>query len=113
MRSGFCNNRVSVIDAWDGISQIELVEPFGSLLTVGDWGEIAPDYDQTLTMAATKYANANNYRGLPHLNGARLATSTFIPGTTVEVPPDGSGGGGGGGGGGYSAFAVDFAAGTG
>jgi hypothetical protein len=48
MRSGFCKNRVSVIDAWDGTSQIELVEPFGNLLTVGDWGEIAPDYDQTL-----------------------------------------------------------------
>lgn len=104
MRSGFCTNRVSVLDAWDGISQIELVEPFGNLLTVGDWGEIAPDYDQTLSLSVSKYSNANNYRGFPYLTGARFAGSTFIPGTTVEVPADTSSGT-------YEAFAVEFAAG--
>jgi hypothetical protein len=113
MRSGFCKNRVSVIDAWNGTSQIELVEPFGNLLTVGDWGEIAPDYDQTLEMADSKYGTAlglladggpNNYRGFPHLTGARISTSTFVPGTTVvpgptddpSAPPSGDGGSGGG-----------------
>jgi len=121
MRSGFCKNRVSVIDSWDGISQIELVEPFGNLLTVGDWGEIAPDYDQTLAMAVAKYGaaigiladgGANNYRGFPHLTGSRISSSTFVFGTTVEFPPDGSGGGGGGGVGGYTPFAVEFAEGS-
>ncbi|MCP1852108.1 MULTISPECIES: baseplate hub domain-containing protein [unclassified Bradyrhizobium] len=43
MRSGHCTNRASDIDAWDGTSQIEIVVPFGHLLQVGDWGEIAPD----------------------------------------------------------------------
>jgi hypothetical protein len=114
MRNGFCKNRVSVIDAWDGISQIELVEPFGNLLTVGNWGEIAPDYDQTLEMEDTKYNNSNNYRGFPHLTGARIATSTFIPGTTVVPGPTddpGAGGGGDGGGGGGDGLAVEFLAG--
>lgn len=105
-------NHASDIDAWNGTSQIELVVPIGSLLAVGDWGEIAPDYDQTLAMAVNKYANANNYRGFPYLTGARVATSTFIPGTTVDTPTDG-GGGGGGGGGSYTPAAVEFAAGTG
>lgn len=122
MRNGFCKNRVSVIDAWDGTSQIELIEPFGNLLTVGDWGEIAPDYDQTLDMAVDKYGDdiglladggANNYRGFPHLTGAKIATSTFIPGTTVVPGPDDdpAGGGGGGGGGGGDGLYVEFAAG--
>ena len=110
MRSGFCKNRVSVIDAWDGVSQIELVEPFGNLLTVGDWGEIAPDYDQTLAMTVAKYANPNNYRGFPYGSGVRIASSTFIPGVTVENPPDGTSGGGGGET--YTPFAVEFAEGA-
>jgi hypothetical protein len=115
MRSGFCKNRVSVIDAWDGTSQIELVEPFGNLLTVGDWGEIAPDYNQTLEMADSKYNNPNNYRGFPHLTGAKVATSTFIPGTTVVPGPTddpAAGTGGGTGGGGTDALAVEFLAGA-
>jgi hypothetical protein len=113
MRSGYCKNRASDVNAWDGASQISLVVPFGGLLSVGDWGEIAPDYDQTLDMAVDKYGNADNYRGFPHLTGARAATSTFIPGVTVDTPIDDPGGGGGGGGGGYSAFAVEFLAGAG
>lgn len=121
MRSGLLTNRGSEIDAWDGTSQISLVKPFANYLEVGDWGEIAPDYDQTLDMAVDKYGSAtdlladggaNNYRGFPHLTGARIASSTFIPGVTVDSPPDaddpGAGEGGGGGGGGYEAFAVEF-----
>ncbi len=38
-------------------------------------------------MDVSKYDNANNYRGFPHLTGARIATSTFIPGTTVSPGP--------------------------
>ncbi|SDC06338.1 Uncharacterized conserved protein [Bradyrhizobium brasilense] len=123
MRSGYCNNRPSDIDAWDGISQVELVVPFGGLLAVGDWGEIAPDYDETLDMAVEKYGaaiglladgGANNYRGIPHLTGSKVATSTYVPGTTVDTPTDGGDGGGGdpGGGGGYTTSAVEFAAGS-
>lgn len=118
MRTGLCKNRVSVIDAWDGISQIELVEPFGNLLTVGAWGEIAPDYDQTLAMADDKFDNSNNYRGFPHLTGAKIATSTFIPGTTITPGPTddaggSGGGGGGGGGGGDGGYMVEFEGGAG
>lgn len=116
MRNGFCKNRVSVIDVWDGTSQVELVEPFGNLLTVGEWGEISPDYDQTLDMADDKFGNSNNYRGFPHLTGARIATSTFIPGTTVTPGPTDDPGagesGGGGGGGDGGGFLVEFAAGS-
>jgi len=124
MRSGTMKNRASDIDVWDGTSQVSLVVPFGNLLEVGDWGEIAPDYDQTLDMAVDKYGlaltsfaggadgGANNFRGFPHLTGARGTTSTYIPGVTVDSPPDaddpGAGGGGGGPGGGYEAFAVEF-----
>lgn len=107
MRSGYCKNRVSDIDAWNGTSQIELVVPFGSLLEVGDWGEIAPDYDQTLDMLVTKYDDANNYRGFPHITGSRVATSTYVPGTTVDTSTDGGGGGSG-----YSSEAVEFEAGS-
>ncbi|MES5486552.1 DUF2163 domain-containing protein [Bradyrhizobium sp. INPA03-11B] len=132
MRSGYCANRASNIDAWDGVSQIEMVVPFGGLLSVGDWGEIAPDYDRTLNMAVAKYGaaigliadgGANNYRGFPHITGARVATSTFIPGTTIDTPSGGFGTGGGGGGGGdgggggsipggYTPYAVEIAAGS-
>lgn len=120
MRSGAMKNRASDIDAWDGTSQIEIVVPFGNLLEVGDWGEIAPDYDQTLDMAVDKYGasigiladgGANNYRGFPHLAGTKLNSSTFIPGVIVDFPgddPGGGVGGGGGGGDGYEAFAVEF-----
>ncbi|MCP1832841.1 hypothetical protein [Bradyrhizobium sp. USDA 4545] len=119
MRSGYCSNRVSDVDAWDGTSQIEMVVPFADLLTVGDWGEIAPDYDQTLDMAVDKYGaaiglladgGANNYRGFPHLTGARTATSTYVPGTTVDTPTDD--GDGGGDPSGYSTTAVEFEAGS-
>lgn len=116
MRTGYCTGRASDIDAWDGTSQIEIVVPFGNLLAVGDWGEIAPDYDQTLDMAVAKYDNANNYRGFPHLTGSKVATSTFIPGTTVDTgsgdPGGGDDGGDPGGGGGYVAAAVEFLAGS-
>ncbi|MES5483568.1 DUF2163 domain-containing protein [Bradyrhizobium sp. INPA03-11B] len=120
MRSGYCANRASDIDAWDGVSQVEMVVPFGGLLSVGDWGEIAPDYDQTLDMAVAKYGaaigmvadgGANNYRGFPHITGARTATSTYVPGTTIDTPI--GGGGGGGGGGSYVAYAVEIAGGAG
>lgn len=117
MRSGYMNGRASDIDAWDGTSQIELVDPFASLLEVGDWGEIAPDYDKTLDMAVSKYGaaigvladgGANNYRGFVHLTGARTATSTYVPGTTVDTPTDPGGGDTGE----YVAEAVEFAAGA-
>lgn len=112
MRSGFLKNRGSKIDAWDGATyQLELVSPFANLLEPGDWLEIAPDCDKTLDMCVNKYSNANNYRGFPHITGARLATSTFIPGTTV-VPGPTDDPGAGSGGGGYSAFAVEFEAGS-
>lgn len=108
IQSGFCKSRVSNVDAWDGISQIELEEPIGRLLTVGDWGEIAPDYDQTLDMAVSKYDNADNYRGFPHLTGAKVATSIFIPGTTVVPGPTDDPGAGTS----YEGYAVEFAAGA-
>lgn len=127
MRSGALENRASDVDAYDsGTNQISLVVPFGNLLEVGDWGEISPDYDQTLDMAVDKYGaalgaladgGANNYRGFPHLTGALAhGGGTFIPGVTVDTPFDaddpGSGGGGGGGGGAYDAFAVEFEGGS-
>lgn len=113
MRSGFCKNRSSKINAWDGTTFIlEMVSPFASLLEIGDWLEIAPDCDKTLDMCVDKYDNANNYRGFPHITGARLATSTFIPGTT-DVPGPTDDPGAGGGGGSYSAYAVEFEEGAG
>jgi hypothetical protein len=87
MRSGFCKNRVSVIDAWDGISQIELVEPFGNLLVVATGARSRRTMTRRLEMEDSKYNNSNNYRGFPHLTGARIATSTFIEGTTVVPGP--------------------------
>lgn len=119
MRTGTLKNRGSDVDAWDGISQVGLVVPFANYLEIGDWGEIAPDYDQTLDMAVAKYDNANNYRGFPHLTGARLATSTYVPGTTPSPAPGPSPGPGPSPnpgptpGGGYSAAAVEFEDGTG
>lgn len=122
MRSGYLKNRASLVDAWDGISQISMESPFGSLLQVGDWGEIARDYDQTLDMAIDEYGvplgiladgGANNYRGFPHLAGTRLNSSTFIPGVIIDFPDDDpGGGGGGGGGGGYEASWVEFESGS-
>lgn len=133
MRSGYLKGLQSDLNSWDGTSEIGLVVPFADLLTVGDWGEIAPGYDQTLDMAVDKYGaaltsvteaisadgGANNYRGFPHITGARFFTSQFIPGVSVDSPADaddpgaGAGGGGGGGGGGYEAFAVEFESGSG
>lgn len=123
MRSGYWTNQGSLVNAWDGTSQISLEKPIGNQLQVGDWGEIASDYDQTLDMAVGKYGasigiladgGANNYRGFPHLTGAKLALSTFVPGVIVSFPPDDPGGGGGSGpsGDGYDAFAVEFLSGS-
>lgn len=126
MRSGYLKGKQSDLNFWDGTSEIGLVVPFADLLTVGDWGEIAPGYDQSLDMAVDKYGSpltsvtepisadggANNYRGFPHITGTRFFTQQFIPGVSVDSEPDaddpGAGGGGGGGGGGYEAFAVEF-----
>jgi hypothetical protein len=125
MRSGYMKGFGSDLNSWNGSSQIGLVVPFGEKLTVGDWGEISPGYDQTLDMAVDKYGSAltsvtepisadggaNNYRGFPHITGARFFTSQFIPGVSVDSEPDADdpgAGGGGGGGGGYEAFAVEF-----
>lgn len=129
MRSGYLKNHGSLVDAWDGVSQIGLEKPIGNLLEVGDWGEIAPDYDQTLDMAVDKYGTALttfpggadggnlNFRGLPHITGARIFVSTHIGGVTVDSAADaddpGAGEGGGGGGGGeYEPFAVEFESGS-
>jgi hypothetical protein len=131
MRTGYMKGFLSDVDAYDqGTNQISIVMPFGNLLEVGDWGEISPGYDQTLDMAAEKYGAAltsvtepisadggpNNYRGFPHITGARFFTSQFIPGVSEDSPADaddpGAGGGEGGEGGGYEAFAVEFLAGT-
>lgn len=122
LRSGYLKGKQSELNSWDGTSEIGLVVPFGDLLTVGDWGEIAPGYDQSLDQAVDRYGaaigiladgGANNYRGFPHITGSRFFTQQFIPGVSVDSEPDaddpGAGsGGGGGGGGGYEAFAVEF-----
>lgn len=128
MRTGYMKGFQSKVDAYDqGTSQISLVVPFGLKLQVGDWGEITPGYDQTLAQAVSKYGlpltsvtepisadgGANNYRGWPHITGARLMLSTHIPGITVSSDagaddPGAGGGGGGEGGGGYESFWVEF-----
>lgn len=126
MRSGYLKGKQSDVYSWNGSNEIGLVVPFANLLEVGDWGEIAPGYDQSLDMAVDKYGSAltsvteaisadggaNNYRGFPHITGARLATTTVIPGITPDSPEgaDDPGGGGGDGGGGedYEAVAVEF-----
>lgn len=120
MRSGTMKNWGSKVNAFDsGTGQIALVKPLGRLVEVGDTGEIAPHYDQSLDMAVDKYGDAMdatadggalNYRGWPHLTGARFTGATQIPGITVDSPEDADdpGAGGGGGGGGFEAFAVEF-----
>jgi hypothetical protein len=131
MRSGYMKGFQSDVDVYvQASNQIGLVIPFGNKLTVGDWGEITPGYDQTLDMAVDKYGTAltsvteansadggaNNYRGIPHitgtLNGGR---GTFIPGVSVDSAADEDDPGAGGGegeGGGYEAFAFEFESGS-
>jgi hypothetical protein len=110
-RSGYCKNMVAKIRTWSAAAiQVEMVQPFALLMAPGDWIEIAPDCDDTLDMCTTKYGNAYNYRGFPHLTGSKVVTSTIVPGvTTFPGPTDDPGGGGVGG---YSAIAVEFAAGS-
>jgi hypothetical protein len=116
VRSGYCTNMVAKVRTWSAASlQVEMVQPFALLLSTGDWIEIAPDCDKTLTMCVNKYGNAFNYRGFPHLTGSSLVTATVVPGVTPFPGPTddpGGGGGGGGGGSGYAPFAVEFAAGS-
>lgn len=115
MRSGYSKNRVAKINAWNASSkQVTIVQPFGGLIAVNDWIEIAPDCDKTLEMCSNKYANNFNYRGFGHLTGDKVTTSTVIEGTTDigSLPTDDPGSGGGGGGGSYTANAVTFAAGA-
>jgi uncharacterized phage protein (TIGR02218 family) len=111
VRSGYCNNRVAQVRTWSAASgQVEMVQPFALLLSTGDWIEIAPDCDKTLTMCVSKYSNAFNYRGFPHLTGSSLVTATVVPGVTpFPGPTDDPGGSTGTG---YSPFAVEFAAGA-
>lgn len=123
MRSGYLKGKQSDLNSWDGTSQIGLVVPFANLLEVGDWGEIAPGYDQSLDMAFNMYGTPrttfaggadggpNNYRGFPHITGTAFYNSQFIPGVSTDSAPDADdpgAGGAGGGGGGYEAFAVEF-----
>jgi hypothetical protein len=125
MRSGYLKGFQSDLNSWDGTDTIGLVVPFADFLEVGDWGEIAPGYDQSLDMAVAMYGSPLtsfaggadggnlNYRGFPHITGTLRPGQTFIPGVTPDSPPDdddpGAGGGEGGeGGGGYESFWVEF-----
>jgi len=88
VRSGYCKNMVAKVRTWSAASlQVEMVQPFALLLSAGDWIEIAPDCDKTLTMCVTKYDNANNYRGFPHLTGSSVVTATVVPGVTTFPGP--------------------------
>lgn len=79
MRSGYSNNRSARIGSWRASDyQVTVFQPLGELIAVGDWLEIAPDCDKTLNMCVTKYGNAFNYRGFPHLAGDKFVTSIII-----------------------------------
>lgn len=107
VRSGYCKNMVANVRTWSAASgQVEMVQPFALLLTEGDWIEVAPDCDKTLTMCVDKYANAFNYRGFPHLTGSSLVTATVVPGVTPFPGPTDDPGAGG------DSLAVEFTAGS-
>lgn len=72
VRSGPFKNRAVKIGAWSpGSFGITSYTPFGLFVIAGDWVEIAPDCNQTITMCKTKYDNVLNFRGFPYQTGAR------------------------------------------
>jgi hypothetical protein len=59
------------VGSWDSATlTIQTYLPC-NLAAVGDFAEIAPDCDHTITMCATKYSNALNFRGFPDQQGAK------------------------------------------
>ena len=52
-----------------GTAEIELRAPFPFALEVGDTVEIIAGCDRTIATCRSKFANANNFKGQPHLPG--------------------------------------------
>lgn len=64
------------LGAWTQSSMLAgSLQPIGTLVAEGDWGFIWQDCDKTLDMCDDRHANAVNYGGFAHFEGAKAATA--------------------------------------
>lgn len=65
-----------------GLIEIELWQPMGEAIAIGDAITITAGCDKRLETCATRFANAVNYRGFPHMPGNDFLTAVAQPGST-------------------------------
>lgn len=65
----------------DGTVEIELWQPFGEPVAVGDAIIATAGCDKRLETCAARFANAVNYRGFPHMPGNDFVTAIAQPGS--------------------------------
>lgn len=62
--------------------EIELWQPMGEAITVGDTATATAGCDKRIETCAARFANAINYRGFPHMPGNDFITAVAQPGST-------------------------------
>jgi uncharacterized phage protein (TIGR02218 family) len=65
-----------------GLVEIELWQPMGEPIAVGDTITATAGCDKRLDTCAARFANAINYRGFPHMPGNDFVTAVAQPGST-------------------------------
>lgn len=65
-----------------GMIEIELWQPMGEPITIGDTISVTAGCDKRLETCAARFANAINYRGFPHMPGNDFVTAVAQPGST-------------------------------
>lgn len=65
-----------------GLVEIELWQPMGEPIAVGDAIEATAGCDKRLETCAARFANAINYRGFPHMPGNDFVSAVAQPGNT-------------------------------
>jgi uncharacterized phage protein (TIGR02218 family) len=71
-----------------GAIEIELWQPMGASVAIGDTFTATAGCDKRLETCAARFANAANYRGFPHMPGNDFVTAVASPG---NVPRPGIG----------------------
>jgi uncharacterized phage protein (TIGR02218 family) len=68
--------------ARSGHVEIELWQPMGEAIAIGDAITVTAGCDKRFETCAARFANALNYRGFPHMPGNDFVTAVAQPGNT-------------------------------
>lgn len=68
-----------------GLVEIELWQPMGEPISIGDTITATAGCDKRLETCAARFENALNYRGFPHMPGNDFVTAVAQPGSTPRA----------------------------